>query len=115
MMIADGRRDEADAESEAPSADTSELAADGSQRPAANESQRPAANESQRPAARFIKLDQFLKFQELAATGGQAKQLIQHGYVQVNGEVETRRGRKLRHGDTVTVGDATVPVVFDED
>ena len=59
-----------------------------------------------------IKLDQFIKFQELAQSGGQAKVLIQHGHVQVNGEVETRRGRKLRQGDTVTVGDVTIPVDF---
>ncbi|MFS8856327.1 RNA-binding S4 domain-containing protein [Synechococcus sp. H55.7] len=48
-----------------------------------------------------IKLDQFLKWAGVVSTGGQAKQLIQAGQVQVNGEVETRRGRKLRLGDEV--------------
>jgi len=48
-----------------------------------------------------IKLDQFLKWVGVVSTGGQAKQLIQAGQVQVNGEVETRRGRKLRSGDEV--------------
>lgn len=33
--------------------------------------------------------------------------MIQSGRVRVNGEVETRRKRKLREGDTVTVGDET--------
>ena len=49
----------------------------------------------------FIELDRFLKLADLAATGGQAKQLIRAGLVQVNGQTETRRGRKLRAGDVV--------------
>ncbi|MEO1094145.1 MAG: RNA-binding S4 domain-containing protein [Cyanobacteria bacterium J06638_28] len=53
----------------------------------------------------FIKLDQFLKWQQIAATGGQAKLLIQNGLVEVNGEMELRRGRKLYPGDTVTIDD----------
>ncbi len=57
-----------------------------------------------------IKLDQFLKFKHVVGSGGQAKQLVQYGHVQVNGEVETRRGRKLRTGDTVTVDDRTLTV-----
>jgi ribosome-associated protein len=51
----------------------------------------------------YIKLDQFLKLAQIAMTGGQAKAIIQAGLVQVNGEVETRRGRKLRAGDRVVV------------
>ena len=51
----------------------------------------------------FIKLDQFLKWQALVETGGQAKLLIQQGRVRVNGRVETRRGRKLVTGDKVTI------------
>jgi len=53
---------------------------------------------------RTIQLDQFLKLRSLASTGGQAKLLIQSGQVQVNGQVETHRKRKLREGDVVTVG-----------
>jgi ribosome-associated protein len=49
----------------------------------------------------IIKLDQFLKFSGMVQTGGQAKMLIQSGEVLVNGEVETRRGRKLHPGDQV--------------
>jgi ribosome-associated protein len=48
-----------------------------------------------------MKLDQFLKFQGVVATGGQAKLLIQDGLVMVNGQLETRRGRKLVAGDRV--------------
>lgn len=50
-----------------------------------------------------MKLDQFLKFQGLAATGGEAKLRIQRGDVRVNGAVETRRGRQLALGDAVTI------------
>ena len=51
-----------------------------------------------------IELDQFLKLAEVSQSGGQAKQLIQSGAVLVNGSVETRRGKKLRPGDRVSVG-----------
>lgn len=49
-----------------------------------------------------IRLDHFLKFQGFAQTGGHAKILIQDGAVVVNGEVETRRRRKLNKGDVVS-------------
>jgi ribosome-associated protein len=49
----------------------------------------------------YIKLDSFLKAENIVASGGEAKQAIQDGLVIVNGEVETRRGRKLRPGDRV--------------
>jgi ribosome-associated protein len=52
----------------------------------------------------YIELDRFLKLAELVSTGGEAKHLIRGGLVQVNGEVETRRGRKLRAGDVVEYG-----------
>ena len=48
-----------------------------------------------------MKLDQFLKFQGVVSTGGQAKLLIQDGFVKVNGQPELRRGRKLVVGDRV--------------
>jgi ribosome-associated protein len=48
-----------------------------------------------------MRLDQALKWQGLVATGGEAKLRIQGGEVQVNGSVESRRGRKLQAGDVV--------------
>lgn len=60
-----------------------------------------------------IKLDQFLKWVGVAPTGGQAKLMIQDGEVLVNGEVETRRGRKLVTGDRVTVAKETFIVKLD--
>ena len=51
-----------------------------------------------------MKLDQFLKWQGLVATGGEAKHLITSGLITVNGTIETRRGRKLEDGDHVFLG-----------
>ncbi len=53
-----------------------------------------------------IRLGQFLKLANLADTGADAKEMLVRGLVQVDGEVETRRGRQLRPGDVVTVGGA---------
>jgi ribosome-associated protein len=52
-----------------------------------------------------IRLGQALKLSGLADTGGEARALVEDGAVSVNGEVETRRGRQLRHGDIVALGD----------
>ena len=59
----------------------------------------------------FIKLDSLLKFAGMVGTGGEAKELIAGGQVQVNGEVCTMRGKKIRPGDKVTLGGYTVSVV----
>lgn len=57
-----------------------------------------------------ITLDALLKATGLAASGGHAKQLIADGQAQVNGEVDTRRGRKLRAGDRVQLAGQQVRV-----
>ncbi len=49
----------------------------------------------------YIKLDSFLKYAGCVGTGGEAKLRIANGEVQVNGEVCTMRGRKIRSGDVV--------------
>ena len=51
----------------------------------------------------FIKLGQALKAANLVEDGVEAKYVIQDGEVQVNGETDTRRGRKLYDGDLVSV------------
>ena len=48
-----------------------------------------------------MKLDQFLKWKNLVSSGGEAKTFIKSGSVKVNGEVEMRRGRKLKKGDRI--------------
>ena len=50
----------------------------------------------------FITLQNLLKVENIVATGGEAKYVIVDGLVQVIGECESRRGRKLRSGDVVT-------------
>lgn len=50
----------------------------------------------------YIKLGQLLKAVNLVEDGVDAKYVIQDGSVQVNGEVDTRRGRKLYAGDKVS-------------
>lgn len=50
----------------------------------------------------FIKLGQAMKLAGMVGSGVEAKVLIQDGEVEVNGEVDTRRGRKLVEGDVVT-------------
>lgn len=57
-----------------------------------------------------ITLGQFLKVCGFASTGGEAKLLITSGAVSVNGETDTRRGRKLIPGDVVSAGTAAVVV-----
>ena len=47
----------------------------------------------------FIKLGQAIKAAGLVESGVEAKEVIQEGRVRVNGEVDTRRGRKLYAGD----------------
>lgn len=50
----------------------------------------------------FIKLGQALKAAGLVESGIEAKEVILNGLVLVNGEVDTRRGKKLYEGDVVT-------------
>ncbi len=57
-----------------------------------------------------ITLGQALKAASIVGTGGEAKILIQAGEVRVNGEVETRRGRKLREGDVVEMGEEKLEI-----
>ena len=58
-----------------------------------------------------IKFGQFLKLAELVGDGVEAKIRIQSGEFLVNGIVETRRGKKLKKGDTVTLNEAIFRVV----
>lgn len=59
----------------------------------------------------FIKLGQALKSSNLVSSGVEAKIVIQDGQVEVNGEVDTRRGRKLVPGDMITFDGKSVKIV----
>ena len=59
----------------------------------------------------FIKLGQALKAANLVQDGVEAKFVIQDGLVTVNGEVDTRRGRKLYDGDVISYQGEEVKIV----
>lgn len=59
----------------------------------------------------FIKLGQVLKKASLVGSGVEAKMVVQDGLVQVNGEVEVQRGKKLHDGDVVSYDGETIQIV----
>ena len=59
----------------------------------------------------YIKLGQALKAANLVSDGVEAKFVIQDGLVLVNGEVDTRRGRKLYDGDEVVFEGEVIKIV----
>lgn len=58
-----------------------------------------------------IKLDSLLKYAGVCMTGGEAKTLIEEGYVFFNGESCSMRGKKVRPGDQVVVGEHLLKIV----
>ncbi|MFZ9036838.1 MAG: RNA-binding S4 domain-containing protein [Gammaproteobacteria bacterium] len=59
----------------------------------------------------FVELYKILKFEGLAESGGNAKQAISEGLVSVNGEVETRKRKKIRAGDQIDFIDHHIEVI----
>lgn len=57
-----------------------------------------------------VELYKILKFEGLVATGGEAKLVIASGQVTVNGEVETRKRKKIVAGDTIAIGDEVLRI-----
>lgn len=53
----------------------------------------------------FIKLDQFMKWAGIISSGSDAKLIIASGDVKVNGQIALERGKKIRKGDIIEVGD----------
>lgn len=58
----------------------------------------------------FIKLGQAMKLADLVSDGVEAKYVISDGLVKVNGEVDTRRGRKVYVGDMISYNGQDVQV-----
>ena len=58
----------------------------------------------------FIKLGQAMKLAGMVGSGEDAKMLIQDGQVEVNGEVEYQRGKKLHEGDVITFNGESVQI-----
>ena len=59
----------------------------------------------------FIKLGPALKLAGVVEDGVEAKYAIQDGLVKVNGEVDTRRGRKVYVGDVISFEDQEIRVI----
>ncbi len=59
----------------------------------------------------FVELYKILKFEGLAESGGDAKQAIAEGLVSVNGEIETRKRKKIRAGDQIDFIDHHIEVI----
>ena len=65
-------------------------------------------------ATEGLRLDDALKLAGLAPTGGAAKHRIQAGEVRVNGQVETRRKRRLAPGDVIEVDGESFEIDLDD-
>ncbi len=59
----------------------------------------------------FVELYKILKFEGIAESGGAAKQVIANGLVSVNGEVETRKRKKISAGDRIEIEGQAIDVV----
>lgn len=59
----------------------------------------------------YIELYKLIKLLDLVDSGGQAKQLIENALVYRNGEIETRKRAKIRAGETIQIGEATIKIV----
>lgn len=59
----------------------------------------------------IIKLDSFLKWSGAVSLGSEAKMYILNGEVKVNGETETRRGKKLSIGDVIEFQDEQYKII----
>ncbi len=59
----------------------------------------------------FVELYKILKFEGIAESGGAAKQAIADGLVSVNGEIETRKSKKICPGDQIEVSGQTIDVI----
>lgn len=61
----------------------------------------------------YIQLNQLLKLENIVSTGGEARQLIEHGMVLVNGEIADAIRKKIRTGDRVEVSGEVLLVETD--
>lgn len=60
----------------------------------------------------YVELKNLVKIMNYVNSGGEAKVIIQQGDILVNHEVENRRGRKLKSGDTVTINSDIIKILL---
>ncbi|MGB0238851.1 MAG: RNA-binding S4 domain-containing protein [Cycloclasticus sp.] len=61
-----------------------------------------------------VELYKLLKFEALVSSGGEAKAVIIQGMVLVNGEIETRKRKKIMSGDVVKFADQTLFIALED-
>jgi len=61
-----------------------------------------------------VELYKILKFENLVASGGEAKYIIADGLVRVNGEIETRKRKKIYPGDTIQLESILLKMEMEE-
>ena len=64
-----------------------------------------------RPTDEFIELIKLLKIKQIAQSGGHAKMIVEDGLVNVNGEQEFRKRKKLRPGDIIELEGITISII----
>nr|WP_320190408.1 RNA-binding S4 domain-containing protein [uncultured Desulfobacter sp.] len=57
-----------------------------------------------------VELYKVLKFENIASSGGEAKYIIADGLVRVNGQVETRKRKKILPGDIIEIYDTRLEI-----
>lgn len=64
-----------------------------------------------RPTDKFIELIKLLKIKQIAQSGGHAKMIVEDGLVNVNGEQEFRKRKKLIPGDIIELEGITISII----
>lgn len=67
------------------------------------------------PGHKYIQLNQLLKLLGLVETGGEANQVITDGEIEVNGQTETQKRKKLYPGDVVIWDEVSISIIEGED
>lgn len=67
------------------------------------------------PGHKYIQLNQLLKLLGLVETGGEANQVITDGEIEVNGQTETQKRKKLYPGDVVIWDQVSISIIEEED
>ncbi|MDA3788184.1 MAG: RNA-binding S4 domain-containing protein [Desulfobacula sp.] len=62
-----------------------------------------------------VELYKILKFENIASSGGEAKFMINDGFVEVNGSIETQKRKKIYPGDTIQTGGLVLEIQLQED
>lgn len=62
--------------------------------------------------AEFVTLGQLLKYETIISSGGMAKWYLSEFPVKVNNQLEQRRGKKLYHGDTITIPNEALEITI---